>query len=189
MDRGGCTQIASRRIPGRATGPRHLCVHLGCGLHASGGLSAERTLNSVVDILMRKPRAERHPQPPSSRRSGSRSASSCRSRLRNCASQAQEHGQAKGGVARVAQSSWKHAPACCSHSARPVGQSDLALAEVVALQVERRHPDSFAVPAARAVGASSPSAAHARPRPPAACEAMDGADVGSRSKRILTKTV
>ena len=104
--RGGSTQTASRPISGRATGPRHLCMHPGCGLHASGGLSAKRTLNWVVDILMRKQLAERHPRPPSSRGSGGRSTSFCRSALQNFASQAYKHSQAKGSHARRSQSSW-----------------------------------------------------------------------------------
>ena len=53
MHRGGCTQTSSRRMYGHAIGPRHLYMHPGRWLHASGALSAERTLNSAIDTSLR----------------------------------------------------------------------------------------------------------------------------------------
>ena len=53
MHRGGCTRTSSRRMSGRAMGPRHLYMHAGSWLHASGALRAERTLNSAIEISLR----------------------------------------------------------------------------------------------------------------------------------------
>ena len=53
MHCGGCTRTSSRRMSGRVIGPRHLYMHPGCWLHAPGRLSAERTLNSVIEISLR----------------------------------------------------------------------------------------------------------------------------------------
>ena len=53
MRRGGSAQTASRRICGSAIGPWHLYTHPGSGLHASGGVGAERTLNPAIDTSLR----------------------------------------------------------------------------------------------------------------------------------------
>ena len=145
-------------MSGRATGPRHLYMHHGCILYACGVISAVRTLNPVVKILMWKRHAERSSrhrvvvEVVVRRRAVVESA---------CSNAARKHSNTikqKGATPRRSERSWL----ARSPARRIGGPSGLELVHAVAHEVERRPQVFDAGPVAPMVGLGLCSLAAAR---------------------------